>query len=182
MTDIATDASPKGARTALAVGGLASAAIGIAILVWPTKAAVAVTMLVAVYAVIAGVAYVGYGIASKSLGTGGRLGHVLLGVLYAIAGVYAFTELERSAAFLAIFVTLMIGIMWIVEGFVALFTLDQAASKGLAVFFAILSLFAGGTLVLSPLWGAVFLWWFVAISLVVLGVLNVIRALFNRTH
>lgn len=182
MTDTAVDAPPKGARAALALGGLVAALMGVAILVWPTKTAVVVTAMVAIQAIIVGGAYFGYGIMAKGLGTGGRIGHALLGLLYVVAGIYAFTELERSTAFLAVFVVIMIGIMWIIEGFVALFTLDKAASKGLAIFFAILSLLAGATLVMSPLWGAVFLWWFIAISLIVLGVLNVFRALFNRTH
>ena len=38
----------------------------------------------------------------------------------------------------------------------------------------------GFTLISSPLWGAVFLWWFLAIALIVLGVLNVLRAITGR--
>lgn len=170
----------KGARLALFIAGLAAAAFGVAILVWPTKAAVALTAIIAVYAVVAGVINVGAGLFSKELGAGGRIAHVLLGVLYALAGLYAFLSLERSAAFLALFLTVLVGVMWVMEGFVALFSLGTSASKLLTIIYAIISIGAGVTLLSSPLWGALFLWWFLALALIVLGLLNVVRALFGR--
>ncbi|MBN9187259.1 HdeD family acid-resistance protein [Microbacterium sp.] len=175
-----TIAPARGARLALLVGGVVAALFGIAILVWPTKAAVAVTALIAVYAVIGGIVYVFMGLTSRTLGAGGRIGHVLLGLLYVVAGVFAFTELQRSAAFLALFLTIMVGALWIMEGFVSLFTVGAAGSKVLTVVFAVISIIAGFTLISSPLWGAVFLWWFLAIALIVLGVLNVLRAITGR--
>lgn len=175
-----TTTPAKGARLALLIGGLAAVGFGIAVLTWPTKAAVALTGVIAVYAIIAGIVYAVMGIFSKGLGAGGRIGHILLGLLYVIAGVYAFSSLQQSAAFLALFLTIMIGVMWVIEGFTALFTLGQSGSKILTLVFAILSVLAGLTLLSSPLWGAVFLWWFLAIALVVLGALNVIRAITGK--
>lgn len=169
----------RGARFALVIGGIVAALFGAAILLWPTKAAVAVAGLIAIYAIIAGVVYAGMGLFTR-LGLGGRLGHIILGVLYVVAGIFAFTELQRSAAFLALFLTLMIGVLWIVEGFASLFTLGAAGSKLFTILFAIVSIIAGFTLITSPLWGAVFLWWFLGIAMVVLGVLNIFRGLFRR--
>ena len=73
------------------------------------------------------------------------------------AGIVAFTQLQRTAAFLAIFLVIMMGALWVVEGFVALFSLGRAESKGLTIFFALISIIAGFTLISSPLMGAVFL-------------------------
>ncbi|OJX70209.1 MAG: hypothetical protein BGO95_04225 [Micrococcales bacterium 73-13] len=170
----------RGARLALVIGGVVSVLFGAAILVWPTKAAVVVTAIIAIYAIIAGIVYAGMGLFTKGLGFGGRLGHIILGILYVVAGAFAFAELQQSAAFLALFITLMLGVLWIVEGFASLFTIGSAGSKLFTVLFAIVSIVAGFTLVTSPLWGAVFLWWFLGIALVVLGVLNVFRGLFRR--
>lgn len=177
-TPIATPV--KGARLALLIGGLAAVGFGIAVLAWPTKAAVALTGVIAVYAIISGIVYAALGIFSKALGAGGRIGHVLLGLLYVIAGVYAFSSLQQSAAFLALFLTIMVGVMWVIEGFTALFTLGQSGSKIATIIFAILSVIAGFSLLSSPLWGAVFLWWFLGIALIVLGALNVIRAITGK--
>jgi uncharacterized membrane protein HdeD (DUF308 family) len=181
VTEAVTTKSPaRGARLALLVGGVAAVAFGASILVWPTKAAVAVTGIIAVYAVIAGIVYVLLGLFSRGLGAGGRIGHILLGILYVIAGIYAFSELHRSAAFLAIFLTILVGVLWIIEGFVSLLALGSAGSKVLTVVFAIVSIIAGFTLASSPIWGAVFLWWFLAIALIVLGALNILRSIFGR--
>jgi uncharacterized membrane protein HdeD (DUF308 family) len=78
--------------------------------------------------------------------------------------------------FLAVFLGILVGIMWIVEGVVALTTLGGARSKAWTAFFAILSIVAGIILLFSPLWGAVVLWWLLGISLVVLGILQIVRA------
>lgn len=170
----------KGARLALLIVGLAAVGFGIAVLAWPTRAAVALTAVIAVYAIVAGLVYAAIGFLSKDLGAGGRIGHAVLGLLYVLAGAYAFISLQESAAFLAVFVTIMVGIMWIIEGVTALFTLGQVSSKALTVVFSIVSVVAGVTLLSSPLWGTVILWWLLGISLVVLGGLNVVRAVTKK--
>ena len=67
----------------------------------------------------------------------------------------AFTELPGTAALLAVFLVIMVGVMWIIEGFVSLFTLGftlgEAGSTGVTIVFAILSIVAGITLVTSLL-------------------------------
>lgn len=171
---------PNGVRLALVLGGIAAVAFGAAILLWPTKAALAMTLLIAIYAVIAGLVYAGAGLFSRTLGAGGRIGHVLLGLLYVVAGVFALGELQQTAVFLALFLSVLVGVLWIVEGVVSLFTLGTSGSKTLTVVFAVVSVVAGLALLTSPLWGAVFLWWFAGLALIVLGSLNVVRALFGR--
>ena len=113
-------------RVALLVGGLIAVGFGVAVLFWPAKTAVAVTGVLAVYAIAAGVVYIAVAAVARWQSTGSRIGHALLGVLFILAGAYAFASLQESAAFLALFVTVMIGVMWIVEGFTALFTLGSA--------------------------------------------------------
>jgi len=179
-TDLLAAPPARGARLAVAIAGIVAIALGICILVWPGRTAVVVTALVAGYAIVTGVVYAVTGIFSKGLGAGGRIGHVLLGLLFIVAGAFAFSQLQTSAAFLALFVTVMLGAMWIIEGFVSLFTLGRGGSGFATVVFAVLSIVAGFVLVLSPLWSAVFLWWFAGIALIVLGVLNVGRAIIGR--
>ncbi|NHB84878.1 hypothetical protein G7085_10410 [Tessaracoccus sp. HDW20] len=171
------DLVSSGARIALLVEGVIAVAFGIAVLVWPGKTAVALTGVIALYAILAGIVYIAIGLLSKRLSTGGRVGHALLGLLYILAGGFAFSSLKESAAFLAVFLVVMVGVMWIVEGFTALFTLGAVKSKAITVVFAIISVIAGFSLLTSPLWGAVFLWWLIGIAMLVLGVLNIGRSL-----
>lgn len=176
-TDIPVEkAALNGIRTALGLSGAIALIVGILILVWPGRTAIVVTAIIAVYAIVGGLVYAGLGIFSKSMSGWARVGHIVLGVIYVIAGVIAFFNLGATAAWLALFLGILVGIMWIVEGVVALTTLGGSASKGWTVFFAIISIIAGIVLLFSPIWGAVVLWWLLGISLVVLGIIQIVRA------
>ncbi|QKJ19540.1 DUF308 domain-containing protein [Microbacterium hominis] len=166
----------NGVRTALGIGGVLAVIVGILILVWPGKTAMVVAAIVAIYAIAAGLVYAGLGIFSKTKGGWARVGHIALGVLFIIAGVLAFLNLGATAAWLAVFLGILVGIMWIIEGVVSLSTLGDASSKGWTIFFAIISIIAGIVLLFSPLWGALVLWWILGISLIILGIIQVVRA------
>jgi uncharacterized membrane protein HdeD (DUF308 family) len=166
----------NGIRTALGIGGVLSVIIGILILAWPEKTAMVVTAIIAIYAIAAGLVYAGLGIFSKTKGGWSRVGHIALGVLFIIAGIVAFLNLGAATVWLAAFVGIAVGILWIVEGVVALSTLGEAASKGWTVFFAIVSIIAGIVLIFSPIWGAEVLWLLLGIALIVLGIVQVVRA------
>ena len=166
----------NGIRTALGIGGVLALIVGILILVWPGKTAAVVTAIIAIYAIAAGLVYAGLGIFSKTKGGWARIGHIVLGILFIIAGVVALFNLAASTAWLALFIGILVGIMWIVEGIVALSTLGDASSKGWSIFFAILSIVAGIIVLFSPVWGTIVLWWILGISLIVLGIINIVRA------
>jgi len=166
----------NGIRTALGIGGVLALIVGILILVWPGKTFAVVTAIIAIYAIAAGLVYAGLGIFSKTKGGWARIGHILLGVLFIIAGVVALFNLTASSAWLLLFIGILVGIMWIVEGIVALSTLGDASSKGWSIFFAILSIIAGVIVLFSPVWGTIVLWWILGISLIVLGIINIVRA------
>lgn len=163
-------------RTAYGVGGLLALIVGILVLVWPGKTAMVVTAIIAVYAIVAGLVYGSIGIFSKTMRPWPRIGHIVLGIVFIVAGIIAFMNLSLTTAALAVLLGVLVGAMWIVEGVVALTTLGDSSSKGWTVFFAILSLIAGVVLLFSPMWGAVVLWWLLGISLVVLGIINIVRA------
>lgn len=166
----------NGIRTALGIGGVIAVIVGILILVWPGKTAMVVAAIIAIYAIVAGLVYIGLGIFSKTKGGWARVGHIVLGLIFIVAGVLAFLNLGATTAWLALFLGILVGIMWIVEGIVSLSTLGDARSKGWTIFFAILSIIAGIILLFSPLWGAAILWWLLGIGLIVLGIIQVVRA------
>ncbi|RKS89484.1 uncharacterized membrane protein HdeD (DUF308 family) [Microbacterium sp. AG790] len=166
----------NGIRTALGLGGALSVILGIVILIWPGKTAMVVTAIIAIYAIVAGLVYAGMGIFATGKGGWSRVGHVLLGVLYVVAGIVAFSNLGLAALSLAVFLGILVGIMWVIEGVVALSTLDLAPSRGWTIFYAVVSIIAGVTLLFSPLWGAVVLWWLLGISAIVMGVVQIGRA------
>ena len=133
-------------------------------------------MILGIYFVIAGLAYAGLGIFSKGISGGARTLDIILGILFVVGGVIVLANPSSSAQVLGIFLGILIGILWIVEGIVALVQSSDAPSKGWAIFFGILSVVAGIVLLFSPLWGAVILFIIAGISLIVLGIIQIVRA------
>ena len=163
-------------RTTLGITGAIALIVGIFITVWPEKTAIAFVYILAIYLIIAGIAYVGLGIFSKGISGGARALDIILGVLFVIGGVLALVNAPQAATVLAVFLGILIGILWIVEGIVALVQSGDSPSRGWAIFFGILSILAGIVLLFSPLWGAVILFIIAGIGLIVLGIIQIVRA------
>ncbi|HWM17907.1 MAG TPA: DUF308 domain-containing protein [Microbacterium sp.] len=162
-------------RTTLGISGAVALIVGLLITFWPKNSAVALTVILGIYLIIAGLAYVGLGVFSKGISGGARALDIILGVLFVIGGVLAVTNPTESAVILGIFLGVLIGILWIVEGIVALVQSSDAPSRGWAIFFGIISIIAGIVLLFSPLY-VVVLWWIVGIGLIVLGIMQIVRA------
>lgn len=163
-------------RTALGVSGVIALIIGLFITFWPKDAAGVLTVLLAIYFLIAGLAYVGLGIFSKGISGGARALDLILGVLFVIGAVVAFANIQAAAALLAAVLGIIVGILWIVEGVIALVQSGDASSRGWAIFFGILGVIAGIVLLFAPVWGFAVLFVITGISLIVLGIVQIIRA------
>ena len=98
-------------------------------------------------------------------------------------GVVALTHLGRATVWLADLAGMLVGVLWIVEGVVAVVTMrSEAAVAGprrptaWTLAFAGVSALAGVVLLLAPMWGVAALCWVLGVSLVVLGVIQILRA------
>ena len=164
-------------RIALAVSGVLALLAGIVLLVWPGKSLAVITGIFAAYLVVAGVVYVGLGIFSGRGGVWARVGHIVLGLLYVVAGVIAFANLQPVGEFLALVVVIFIGISWIVDGVVSLTLLGRDGSRVWTLLYALLSIVAGVVVLFSPLVAGFALWLLFGISLVALGIVQIVRAI-----
>ncbi len=164
-------------RTALAVSGILAVLGGIVILVWPGKSAAIVTAIFASYLVVAGIVYVAIGFFARLAGGWTRVGHVLLGLLYLVGGIIAFTNLSVTTLALVTVTVIFIGISWIVDGIVALTLLRDASSRAWTILYAIVSIVGGVVVLASPALAGLTLWWILGTTLVVLGVVQIIRAI-----
>lgn len=164
-------------RTTLAVSGVIALVAGIVLLVWPVKSAFIVTAIFASYLIIDGLVYLALAVFSRERTGWSRVGHAVLGVLYIVAGVIAFSNLAVTTVSLALIVGLFIGISWIVDGVVSLSLISVAKSRALTIAYAVLSLIAGVLVLFSPLFLAAVLWIVLGISLLVLGVMQIVRAI-----
>ncbi|MEW1961698.1 DUF308 domain-containing protein [Microbacterium sp. NPDC077644] len=164
-------------RVTLAVSGAIALIAGIVLLIWPLKTAVIVTGIIAAYLIIAGIVYVGLGIFSGKKGGWARLGHILLGLLYIAAGIIAFTNLAAATLTLAAVTAIFLGVSWIFDGVVALTLLNKDGSRAWTIIYAILSIAAGVIVLFAPLLAAAALWWVLGITLVALGIVQIVRAI-----
>lgn len=171
-----TKSAINGVRVALGVAGATALIIGLLITFWPKTAAASIAVLLGIYLVISGLVYLGIGLFSKGLSGGARALDIILGVLFVVAGFIAFANLSATAVFLGVFLGVLVGVAWIIEGIVSLVQLGDAQSKGWTIFFGLLSIIAGIVLLFSPLWGAVILFILTGISLIILGIIQIIRA------
>jgi uncharacterized membrane protein HdeD (DUF308 family) len=172
-----TEKAVSWVRILLGVGGAISLIVGLLILIWPDHTGMAVAAFIAVWAIVGGLVYAGVGVFSKSKGGWARTGHLILGVLYVAVGVIALLNLGAAAAFLALLLGIIVGAVWLVDGIMALSLLKSSANKGWTVFYAVVSIIAGIVLLFSPLAGGVLLWWLFGITLVVMGIIQIVRAL-----
>lgn len=169
-----------GLRTVIGVGGLVAVVLGLLILFFPAKSG-AITMqivaaVMAAYALVVGVVYVGSAVFTRTLGGWARTGHILLGVLYLIGGGIMMTNLGAAGAVIAVFLTVTIGVLWVFEGIMALSVSSQGGNRTWTIIYGVVSLIAGFTLMFSPLISAVTLWLLLGVSMVVMGVVQMIRA------
>lgn len=163
-------------RVALGVTGVIALIIGVFITFWPKNSAVVLTVMLAIYFLIAGLAYLGLGIFSRSISGGARALDIILGVLFLVGAIVMFANPTESAVVIGIFVGILVGILWIIEGAVALAQSGNSSSRGWSIFFGILSIVAGIVLLFSPLWGVAILFWVTGIALIILGIVQIVRA------
>ena len=163
-------------RLGLGLVGLVTFLVGLAIMVAPGRTAVIATAFIAVYAIVVGVVYAGLGLFVSGKGGWERTGDILAGVVFVVAGVVSFGNLQASAVGLGIVVAVIVGVAWITEGVVALATIASASSKIWTILYTIISVVAGLTLIIMPLSGAFTLWWLLGLMLVVMGIAQLARA------
>lgn len=167
----------KSLRVFLAVSGVIALIAGLVMLVWPVKTAFVLTGIIAAYLIVAGVVYIGLGIFSAGKSGWARLGHILLGLLYIVAGVIAFANIQTAAIAFALVTVIFIGVSWIFDGVVSLTLMGNDGSKTWTLLYALLSIIAGIAVISLGLAAVPFFWLFLAISLVVLGIAQIVRAI-----
>lgn len=171
-------------RTMLGLGGIIALVVGILIMLNPVKSGAIVLQIVAgvvaIYAVGVGAVYLGSAIFSKTMQGWPRTGNILLGLLYIAGGILLFANLSAAATVLAVLLSILVGVLWVVEGIIALTTLKVTGRKGLTILYAAVSIIAGVVLIVSPLIAAVTLWVLLGISMIVMGAIQVVRAFFLK--
>ena len=163
----------NGIRLALGIAGAAAVAIGIAIFVWANATLLIVAWLFGLYFLIAGIARVVRSFTIPGLTAGNRILSVILGLLVVGAGIYLLINPSFGVEILAY----IIGIAWIIEGVATLADSSSRSSRGLGIFYALISIIGGILIFFVPTTAVVLLLKIVAIVLVIAGIVQIFQAL-----
>ena len=107
---------------------------------------------------------------------GWRVLDILVGLLLTIGGVVMLKNSTLSGAMLAVLVTMVVGLGWMMEGVMALVESWRMPSSAWAVIYALISIVAGCVMLFSPLASTGWLILFGGCALVALGIVAIVRA------
>ncbi|WP_104086213.1 HdeD family acid-resistance protein [Arthrobacter sp. GMC3] len=167
----------KGIRLAFGISGAVALILGVVLLFWPTKTLAVVAIFLGINFLITGAIKVALGIFTYGLSAGMRILDILFGLILLVAGIVAIKNSAATGEVLLIFTVIIIGIGWIIEGILAIVESGKTASRTWAVVFGGLSIVAGIVVLVVPTWSALWLLLITGISLVILGVLGIVRAI-----
>lgn len=163
-------------RVAFGVAGVVALVLGIVLLVEPVKTFTVVAIILGINFLVVGIVRVALSIFTSGASAGLRVLNILFGVLLIIVGIVAIKNSAVAAELLVIFVVVLIGIGWIIEGVLALVESGKSESRSWAIIFGVISVLAGITVLLVPVPSALVLILISGISLVALGIVGILRA------
>jgi uncharacterized membrane protein HdeD (DUF308 family) len=156
----------------LVVFGVITVAAGICAVVWPGITLLAAAIVFGVQLIVAGAYRLVAAFASSEVTSGTRVLLALLGVLSLIVGLYA----VRHVLLTIIALALLLGIFWIVNGVIEIFTAGshrEMHGRGWRVAMGILSIIAGVIVLSTPAISLLVLVVVLSIWLIMFGVLEI---------
>jgi len=155
--------------------GVITLAAGIAVLVWPGETLLVVAVVFGIQLIVTGLFRFVGAFATNDLTGGTRVLFALLGVLSVIVGLWA----VRHVLLTLIALVLLLGIFWVVNGMVEIFTAAShraMANRGWTVGMGILSVIAGIIVLAFPGLSLAGLAVVLGIWLLVFGTMEVVAA------
>lgn len=159
-------------RTGFGISGVVSLILGLLVLFWPEATLSVIAFFFGLYFLISGGLRVVSGIAA-AMTPGLRVLNIIVGLLLFIVGIVAIRNPLSSLAVLG----MLVGIAWIIEGIMAFVEIESGGSRWYAIIFGVLSVVAGIVVLFLPVASLAALVIFGGIFLVVLGVVQLVRAI-----
>jgi uncharacterized membrane protein HdeD (DUF308 family) len=159
----------------LLILGLAAVAVGIIALVWPGQTLAVIGILFGIYLLISGVMEIVAAFGSH-ISAGMRVLNIVVGALSIVLGLFCFRGSLESVLLLS----LWIGIGFLMWGVATIVSAASAPSgtpgRGWAVFLGAMTLIGGIIVISWPIGSIVTLAIFTGIWLIVVGVMEIVRA------
>lgn len=170
------DAFTSRVRRTIGIDGLISTIIGAFITIWPEKSASFVAGMIGFAFFAIGVSKLLVSIRDTEQGRSNRIIGIIMSILYMVAGLFIFLDLETATLSLLVVVGVFTGLTWAIEGVVQMIIINRWGSNRVWPFIsALISFLAGLTLVFSPFFGGLLLWEFLGIMLLVVGIVKLVQ-------
>lgn len=167
----------KWVRSSFGVSGAIAAILGILLLVAPGKTITLAAVLLGIHFIIVGMVRLGMSVFGRSHRSQHRVLGILLGVLMLVAGIIILRDAAAAAAALLLIVVIFTGVGWVIDGIMSIVESARSSSRGWAVAHGVISLLAGIMVLVIPGWSTIWLVIFTGVSLIVLGVAGIVRAI-----
>jgi uncharacterized membrane protein HdeD (DUF308 family) len=155
--------------------GIITLLAGVAVLAWPGRTLIVIAVLFGIQLIVTGIFRFVAAFASEDLTGGTRVLLAVLGVLSLIIGLYAIRHVLLTLLALA----LLLGIFWVVNGSVELFTAlshREMPNRGWTGLMGVLSIFAGVIVLAYPGISLVTLAIVLSIWLLFFGIMQIMMA------
>ena len=169
-------------RGAYGIIGAIAIILGMALLIWPGVTLKIAAIALGAYFVVSGVVRIVTAIVELGLPGGWRVLDILVGLLLTVGGVVMLKNSALSGATLAVLVTMVVGVGWMMEGVMALVESWRMPSSAWAVIYALISIVAGCVMLLCPVASTGWMILFGGCALMALGIVAIVRAFtFGKT-
>jgi uncharacterized membrane protein HdeD (DUF308 family) len=161
-------------------GGVLAAVLGVVVLAWPNRTLEVLGVLFGIYLLIIGIAQV-VSVAGGEVTGGMRTLGFVSGALSILLGLFCFRGAFQSIVLLGIW----IGVSWLIRGTsitIAALDAPPVPGRGWAMFFGVVTALAGVVLIVNPVTSIATLAVIAGIMLLVLGILEIARALALRSQ
>lgn len=171
-----TTAAVRWVRASFGISGVIAAILGILLLVAPGHTVTFAAVLLGINFIVAGAVRLGMSIFGRH-GSQHRVLGILLGVLMLVAGIVILRDATAAARTFLLIVVIFTGVGWIIDGVMSIVESHRSTSRGWAIVHGVLSPLAGILVLVIPGWSVVWLIIFTGISLIVLGITGIVRAI-----
>lgn len=174
--EVVGDDLVKAIRRNIIIMSIVAIVAGVCLLAWPGHTLAVVAVILGLYFIVDAIVRLVALFRIKGISDGWRVLQILLSILVLVAGILVLRAPVASGAWLSIYLTILIGISWILEGMMSFATAAAQLAAGWSIFYGLLSIIAGVVVLASPIWSAEFFIIFAGVSLIVLGVSAAVRA------
>ena len=163
-------------RRAIGFDGLISTIIGALIVFLPNRSARAAAGMIGAVLIAVGLFKL-LAVFKRDAENGmARLGSLIVSIIYLVAGIFIFIDMQSAAISLILVVGILTGMTWLIEGFIQITIINKiSTNKTWSIISALISILGGLSLLFSPVLGGLIVWTFFGMALLVIGIFKLIQ-------